>query len=310
MIQLPFKRNIRIYGDSFAGPSIKLSSIKSNCWGDILQDRIYSHVINKGIGGSSTEYSMRCLMKDIQAKHIGPTDIIIFVTSSPGRLSFKHQMTHAPHTGSIYFHEPTKHNRETFGSWYFENKSFIEWYLLQRDMDLMALNHECYLNMIKELARVYPETLFFVLPAFSHDYFVPPSTKGPANYFQSPIFLSQISKNEYKYGEFSDWVISTGGRDIRRNHLSENNLNILVDLIIESIETRSVENFTYNKFIQKIFEPIRCDQQLAWYIEQNYLLNCRNEPWFQKVVADIPDWYTKTWNPPIFKSRGRRNQGM
>ena len=181
-----------VYGDSYA------SSENDGCpaWADILGHRLRVTVHNRAVSGSSTEHAMKCFIKDHNENLINDNDIVIFVTSTPGRLHFQFQCDR-PETASQYWHYvDTKDPKHL---WYKENKQYIEWYLLNFDCRINAINHEGYLHILKNYAESNPTRKVIVLANSDHNFLdnvTMPIGNTPSNFLRPSVFLNTISKHE------------------------------------------------------------------------------------------------------------------
>lgn len=268
-------KTLRVYGDSFvaATPGFK-------CWPEILSDRLSIPLVNRGVSGSSTEYSIKCFVEDVQHKNISDDDIVIFVTSTAGRLHFSFQNNDRPDTGSAYLHRPESRTRDW---WYFQNKDFIEWTIVNQDVQLLDINHEAYIHLIEGVARSKPNATFILLGNSDHRTKV---GRGdfPKNFLQSETFLNTISQNEYiEPVSYPEWTKHTRW-DLRVNHMSIPNLHIMAEQINQSINSGVLSNLTYDKFKTKIMSPISSKSQYLDYIKNNYIYDMYSLDWFTKTA--------------------------
>lgn len=274
-------KTIRVYGDSYCAP---WGNVK--CWPEILGDNMNLPVVNKGISGSSTEYATKCFANDVAENVIEATDIVIFVTSTPGRLAFSHQNYQRPETASLYVHAPSKLTESSYGNWYKLNKHHIEWTQVEQDLKLLQLNHESYLRLIKDVARSMPDVTFLILPNSDHYCHILES-EGPKNFLKSSTYLNIISGNEFKDNlTYHDWVRPTG-IDYRVNHFTVQNLKILAKLVEQSINELTVENITYDKFQKDVLRPLESKEQYLEYVSNGYLYDMLNVDWFTKKVPPL-----------------------
>jgi hypothetical protein len=87
-----------------------------------------------------------------------------------------------------------------------------------------------------------------------------------------PTCLNTISRNEYTSGDYNDWVKTTK-YDIRINHLSLGNLDILAKLLQESLTTGRTDNFSYDCFQKQIFTPVRSKDDYHEYVAKGLIYN-------------------------------------
>jgi hypothetical protein len=143
--------------------------------------------------------------------------------------------------------------------------------MVNQDNRLNELNHEAYLHLIENYARSRPSVKFFILSNSDHHFHIPSGEK-PKNLFKPKIFLNAVSKLEIvgDKTDFWDWVKYTTV-DFRINHLTIPNLEILSNCLVESIETGSVDNITYDKFKSNFLPIIQNKQQYLEYVSNGWL---------------------------------------
>ena len=71
-------KTLRVYGDSF-GANID-PSIRS--WAIMLEKKLQIPLVNKAVGGGSTEYAALQFVNDAQNNIIGDDDIVIYIPST------------------------------------------------------------------------------------------------------------------------------------------------------------------------------------------------------------------------------------
>lgn len=263
---------IYAYGDSYIDNGFKWyildKVIEFNGWAQILAKKLGCEILNRGVSGGSTENAMMKFAKDIKMEVFESGDVILFQTSTPGRLHFEFQKER-PETASVYLHEvDTSLPRH---AWYRENQRYIRWYLENFDLDVAQLNHVCYQHTIINFASSRPDLKIVLLSNMNQD----EQIKLPmpsANCMIVPIELDRIAKNEWIDCTYKEWVSFTKF-DARTNHLSIQNLNTLAQLIDESLATGKTDNFTYDKFQQRIFSPILSREDYYRYAEQGLIYN-------------------------------------
>jgi hypothetical protein len=263
-------RTLRVYGDSFAD-----SRAAAAGWVKILSEKLDIALKNNAMSSSSTEYSFKLFMDDVQNNVIGDTDIIIFVTSSLGRLYFSYQQHKNPESAALFLRPPSPNIKQDW-SWYHENKNHIEWWMLNNDRDTQSNSFEAYLQVLKVFAISRPACTVIVLPAFEYNYSEDPFQETcPRNFLRPSVILMNISKAEigFKHHETMDypWFTQFIKFDPRVNHLTNPNLNILAELLAESIETLSVTNITYDKFQSNNITQIEYKDQYMNYLKSNII---------------------------------------
>lgn len=260
-------RKLLVYGDSYA------SSENDGCpaWPDLLGKQLGLEVFNRAVSGSSTEYAMRCLIKDFNTKTIEDGDVIVFVASTPGRMHFQFQNTR-PETAAQYWHDiDTKDPKH---SWYKENKKHLEWWMLNFDCRMNAINHECYIHALKDLALANPKSYVIHLSNSDHNFLERvelPFSKIPKNFLRPDIYLSTISHNEViDFVSYNDFVTHTK-YDPRANHMANPNLKILSNALVKAIDTNSVKHINYDIFEKQILKTICSKEQYLSYVGKGYL---------------------------------------
>jgi hypothetical protein len=259
--------SIRVYGDSFGAKT----SINLDCWADIIGRKLSLPVVNNGVSGGSTEYAIKLLATDICKGHIDDNDIIFFVASTPGRLHFNFQHNGRPETASRYLHGADSVSGPGDHSWYVKNKDHIEWWMVNQDNSINRLNHEAYLHLIENYARSRPTVKFFILSNSDHLFHIPTGEK-PKNLFKPTIFLNYISNSELigDNTDYQDWIRYTT-IDFRVNHLTIPNLEILSNCLIESLESGSVDNITYDRFKSNFLSVIQNKEQYLKHVNNGLL---------------------------------------
>jgi hypothetical protein len=264
---------LRIYGDSFAScqrdPAI-------TSWTTLLADKLKLPMINRAVPGSGVEYSITELYNDIQANIVNSNDIIIFVVSSFGRLNFSHQRQQ-PDTAAMYLHVPPDCGYRNH-DWYWKNKKYIEWYLVNQNFNQFNVNHTAYISMIKDIAKLYTNCKFIILE--NSGYQGINLSAYPDNCLHSTISINDISKNEFDislhssenvynaWTEFTIW-------DPRQNHFSIPNLHILTNLLFESLQNMDISNISADKFLKHHMKKITSKEEYMKVVTDN-LINYNN----------------------------------
>lgn len=266
-------RKLRVYGDSFAAKTMS----EHFCWADYVGKNLELEVINNAITGSSTEYSVKMLINDINSI---TNDIIIFVTSTPGRLHFRHQNYSRPETAVQYLHGAPDNGLNH--SWYHDNKDHIEWWMGNVDHQLLGINHEAYIHLIRGIAKSNPDAIFLVIPNSDHRIHIDGGT-NPPNFLTTNVCLNEISQFELDRATptYREWV-QYSIYDYRINHLSNPNIKILSTLVTESIQNMSLDNITYDKFKTNFLHPIRSIKQYHDYVDLGYLTYAK---WVEKQLT-------------------------
>lgn len=260
-------KKILVYGDSFASSE----NDGYAAWVDQLGKKLELNVLNRAVSGSSSEYAMKCLIGDVHRGFFEKDDIIIFVSSTPGRLHFEFQ-NNRPETASQYWNNVD--TRDPKHDWYNRSKKHIEWYMVNYDGRMSAINHSCYVHALKNLAAANPECTIVHLSNSHHNYHEPidlPLGPIPRNFLQPDIFLNTVSSNEYigslDYTEFIKYT----GYDPRLNHMCNVNLDILSTVIADAIKTHRVDKIKYDIFEKSVFNIITNRTDYISYIGRGLL---------------------------------------
>lgn len=256
-------KKIWVYGDSFAAPG----EGDAKSWPDILGELLSLPVTNLAINGASTEYAMKNFVGAVHGDAIQDEDIVIFVNSSVGRMHFQYQ-NQEPHTavwknGEGYDLTDPRHH------WFTYNRQHIEWYLTSMDLHVTSIAHEGFLHVLKNFAETRSGPVI-VLSNMSHNLNMPMGTI-PKNFLRPKIFLNEIAVSEVQdRASYNEWVKYTGN-DLRMNHLSIPNLNMLARLVAQAIAHLDSTCLTYDRFKTDIFKPVKTKAQYADYVDQGLL---------------------------------------
>ena len=155
---------LRIYGVNYAA-SPEFS------WTKMLAAKLDMNLYNKALDGSSTEYAIKQLLSDVRSGKIIPGDVVVYVPMHMGRLHFTHQNSVAPKTAALYIH--SSRNIDKSHTWYWDNQHHIEWWMNNVDRELLDINFEAYVQLVRTLAQGMPDNPFIVLPAYKSTINIP-----------------------------------------------------------------------------------------------------------------------------------------
>lgn len=262
---------LHVYGDSYCnnGTDTYLPDSYDNYpdWVQILAKQRNLNIRNLAVSGGSTETAMLRFMKDVENGIFARRDIIIFQTSTPGRLHFQFQ-NERPETAAPYWFDVDI--RDSKHTWYRQNQRYIKWYIQNFDNKINIINHSCYIQTISNFAKLRPDLTIVILQNTAQPSPIP-LPQSTRNCMIVPIDLYTISTNEFQASyTYNDWISSTR-YDARVNHLSVGNLNKLAELVSESLDTRKVDNFNYGVFESGIFSPIKTKADYNRYVERNMI---------------------------------------
>jgi len=257
-------KTLRIYGDSFGVNTENLQS-----WPIMLQKKLQIPLVNKAVGGGSTEYAALQFVNDVQNNIIGNDDIVIYIPSTKGRLHFNFQISTHPETAGGYCHGPDI-RPHIDNSWYHSSKEHIEWWMVNASHAVISMNFESYVHLISNVARSKPNATFIMIRHIKWNHHIP-NIVHPSNFLIPPVLFTDITAREiigkYNYMDFVEFT----KYDPRANHLTIPNLEILSELVYETINTKSVENFTMDKFKTNVIKKITSAEQYLEYVKQGYL---------------------------------------
>ena len=259
--------SLRIYGVNYAALGENAQAAETS-WTKMLASKLNMRLVNKALDGSSTEYAIKQLMADVKDRVIFPGDVVVYVPMHMGRLHFKHQNLVAPKTAALYIHG-TKNINES-DKWFWDNKSHIEWWINNVDRELLDINFEAYIQLVRTLAEGMSENVFVILPAYGSPVDMP-EIAAPKNLLMPSIELFKVSEGELIDQLFDSTLMEFVKYDARTNHLAIPNQVILSDLLYESIVNLDASNISYDCFHKQIMEKIRNKKQYLDYVDKGYL---------------------------------------
>jgi len=244
-------KRILSYGDSYIAPHQHDAKLG---WLRLLSKKMNLPVFNKAVRASSAEFCMSNFYNDISDNKIKNGDVIILSLSNPGRVHFEFQKQY-PESASLYapmFIDLIDENLPRH-KWLKENKEHLKWYLTNVDLDLININHSCYMHAIRNCAELFPDSIVVLMGGWALEKAIPLPKQAPSNFLHVTLPLNDISESEIKNcSSYIEWVRSCGS-DPRVNHFSNQNLEIFANLIYQAIEKRDTSDITINKFEKNIF---------------------------------------------------------
>jgi hypothetical protein len=265
---------LRIYGDSFASQQYGGNDYAKEIisWMQRVGHYLNMPIENTAVAGSSLSHSMRRLVADVSSNTLTDGDVVIFVMPNSGRLHFNLQLIY-PET-SCYFWNNIESYQGDAGRWFVKNRKHLEFYVTNRDMYIEILNYYSYMHTIKSIAQAYPNSKFLVLQTFPQQNNPPitlPMGDRPKNFLCPDFFLGKVSEAEIiNFKSYNDWVEYTG-YDIRFNHLSKINTQILANMIFYSLKDLNALGFTYEPFRKDLFSPLSTKEQYNEYVKLGFL---------------------------------------
>jgi hypothetical protein len=253
-------KKIWVFGDSFVAPDRN----RNASWPDILSELLNLPLVNRGVSGSSTEYSIKQFTISLWQHNICDDDIVIFSCSNVGRMHFDYQNIQ-PHT-AVWKDINQQKNTELGYEWFRDNKKYIDWYYANIDLDSLSIAHQGYTHILKNFAETRSGPVI-LLTNFSQEAFSIPLGNIPNNFLHPDIQLFNISEAELYQSSYTEWTKWSGCSDLRVNHLSIPNLKILAQMMKDAIQNLDIGCLTYDQFKQNILTPITNEQQYQKYIE-------------------------------------------
>ena len=239
---------VALYGDSYVDDAITCANTIS--WTSQLAND-YDNIHNYGKCGSGPEYSLSMLRQ-----HGG--DLIIFFTGNPDRLPFPD----LPHPGlavdisNIYYYKHSPSSvKDSLKDYIHKHKDNIKYlyrtlreHIRHRTEEIISYLHY-YANITHSYILCIPTTNPFISQSSKE------SVKGAVisipqeivNSFRSKYFslypynLASVSLNEYSITFKQQIKQSIGYTDLRQNHLSQINHDILVHNILRILEHEKTE---------------------------------------------------------------------
>lgn len=249
---------IHVYGDSYVADDDEKPS-----WVFNIASKLKTNYQNNAISGSSTEYSIKKFIKDVD-KFL-PNDIIIFCFSTVGRLSFEYINNKLPNSSCAFSND---YKTNPHFEWFRKNEDYLKWFVMERDMQLLNINVEGYHCILRSFAMSNPDKILVILTNTDHQFRDIINLDCGSNYIRPNIQLNRISSNEFldcnTYNEFTKYTRF----DCRTNHLTEENRKILSDLIVRSINLRNVDEITYEKFQSRNISVIQNAKEYRRYVDR------------------------------------------
>lgn len=260
-------RRIIIYGDSYTcfeeHMSLGLPA---------LLNQMYGYEVHCfALAGSSTEYSFYKFNYHLRNNFIQSDDIIIFQTSTVGRLYFEHQISNDPASGSLFLQDEHQVPNTPKNKWYYDNKEFIKWYVINFSCQTGVLHQTSYLHALRRFADQNHNNLVIVLMNSNfYDYSIPIESSN--NFLISKTELQKVSINE-TYGLSYYEFLKNFKYDIRVNHLTKPNLLILTESIDKAIKEKTIDHLDINIFKKNVIPQVKNIQEFNEYVKQDILFD-------------------------------------
>jgi hypothetical protein len=248
-------KKLIIFGDSFANYDWKPELIEKT-WGASLGNLLKLPVINYGVSGSALAFSLNKFVEYYQSDSYSSEDIIVFVLTSPDRLWVK-SMEDRLCFGNIAHAVDNPHLKNDL--WFKKNGDSALWTVL--NIYDTKINYE--LIKILSFLQIWSATnlhnRLVVLRAFPNEDLskeavaIEKLTKliTPTNNFFPIIHgpaLGHLVAHEFK--EFKGWG---DGPDIRVNHMSPVNREILSQMLHDVILYRDISKYNVSLFKKHLY---------------------------------------------------------
>jgi len=274
---------IRVYGDSYCSTA----GGSGEHWTGILSKKLNCKEINRAVPGTSNPVIYTRLKEDIQRKKFSESDTecIIFQFSTVGRYYNNHIIKKFPDACSSFAHGENAGVGGDVMEYYEENKEHIRWAMSECSFDTERHHMETTLYWLKHyVSAKYPNIKIVVLFNWLYPVEIDTSLLTTTENF---ICLDHLSLTEASFSEsgnvkFPELVKFTK-TDVRWNHFTRPNLEILADSIFNIIKTNDKSCINYDSFHKNIFVPIRNKTQYNQLIDKG-ILSYRT-----KIYDTLPD---------------------
>jgi hypothetical protein len=265
---------IQIYGDSFADPG---PWGDTGTWSHLLASKYGHKVTNFGKAGCSIEWCILNLTKQFQNGGIDETDVVIYLSGYPYRIHFNYLLEHPEKAAAFTFNVVENEISSCVNDWYYINKNYLEWFIVNRDTYNLTLNYTAYIHFINSMAIKFPEKTFIIIQQ--------DPTYGLVKdllFFSAPnlLFVKDFSLHLLHEEELvcsqNEFLETTYG-DLRINHMSKPNHDLLARELQKIIETKNLSGLRNDIFHKRLFEkPFTSTKEILNYVEKGLLLNHDN----------------------------------
>lgn len=251
-------KKLIVFGDSFANYDWQ-PSLHEKTWGASLGKLLELPVINYGVSGSALTLSLNKFVEYYQSDNYSPDDIIVFVLTDISRL-WVESMEETRCFGNIAHHIGNSDSLDMQGKkWFKKNGEGALWTVL--NVYDTKINYELIkiLSFLQIWAAANLNNTLVVLRAFPNEdrskeavaieklnELVTPSN----NFFPiiNGMALGYIVAHEFK--EFKGWG---DGPDIRVNHMSPVNREILSQMLYDVISYRDISKYNFSLFKKHLY---------------------------------------------------------
>lgn len=256
--------DLRCYGCSFS------EGTHEDSWPRVLAEKMQLNLFNHAVGGSSTAFSAKNLYNDLlMFDTIKNNSVIVFQVSHPNRIHFSTLHNNFPEGAAMLKHAGIHNNKDNptaLSKYYDDNKDCIDWWITEADTELETIYIQSYVAWLRSISNHFPQHKFIILfhiiqvpagPIFNKR--VIDMIEDTDNFKIIKEFdLSEISRGEVisidtKLDSYSNAVKYTGNVDMRSNHLTIPNINILVNILEHIIIDKQIDRIEFKK---GVFSPV------------------------------------------------------
>jgi hypothetical protein len=270
-------KKLKVYGDSYVSDWNPLE--KKSWWTRKLADKLGLEEENFAIPGSSVAYTVRKLASDLKNNNIKEDSVIIVLFSSLGRFYNRTSLNNFPSSGSLFLHEFFHDKDSLMMKYYYDNEQSIKWWLAENDHVLESINMESFIYWLYSFAaKKYVNHKFVVMfnslygnHDFSH-------INDTENFILLRDFsINQVSMNEIdspvtQHSKYFELIKNTKNIDPRVNHLTNPNIDILVNEMEKIVLHNDTNGLRYDSFYSNIIKPIIGREDCKQYIDDNLLI--------------------------------------
>jgi hypothetical protein len=267
-------KTIRVYGDSYTCEHP--SESRDGWWTKKLANRLKMNEVNLARSGSSIFYSIKNLANDVKNNRIEDDSIVIILISSIGRFHNKTVFDTFPESGANFIHGCRffQENHPAF-KYYYDNEDFIKWWFVENDLELEKIHVQNFIYWIYYIAsKKYINNKFIIMfnnfenfQGYDYSYI-----NNTENFLLLKDFsMTKVSNNEIDSGNFFDFVGNINS-DPRINHLTNPNIDILVDVMEKVILQNDLSDLRYDRFLTNLLKPIKELSGYKKYTEEGILI--------------------------------------
>lgn len=237
-------------GDSFIRPWHKKMNPCENPWTVQIARKLDLDIKNTGLAGTSIEWASEQLVSYLHSSEYAESDIIIFVATSPYRAPVVHRNMPVHWQSKLL---ATLRKELTFANseqkkYFTKNINTFE-FIFNEMLDNKEYN-QYRITTIQGMLSSLPNTTFTIDPFGHWKKFMPTNQLSNIINNQNSFFIScklwQASLNEYK--NKNDFNVDN---DLRCNHFSDQNHDVLANNILKVLATKDSSSFQIEEFYKE-----------------------------------------------------------